>query len=349
MRHFPAFIEKWFRPGITIIMTISLISSAALVLISSRQEGAWAHFTTLNYLGIILAIIALLMSWLCEALRLKIIAGGLGEPISFKKLFNINLISTFTGNITPYASGGIPTQVFLLCKSGAQPGKASALVTLRVIFSALLFTLLVPVLLTLFRSQLDLGWAHQLITIAIPLSCLASLALIALIINPRLAKYLLIFPIWLCKKIPGLSVKVEPHIRKILRQVVIFHRSIKQFRCKRNFIFVFLTTFLYFFALFSIAPAIIFAFGIGSQDIYVKCILLQFVLTFITAYLPIPGGSGVMEAGFLSMFLFIPIQIRGFIALIWRLISYHVPTFTGGVILLRLINSRSLPSEEVQE
>ena len=134
--------------------------------------------------------------------------------------------------------------------------------------------------------------------------------------------------------------KLEPYLYKFLKQVAIFHHSVKHFRKKSNFLLVIIASFFYWLCAFSIAPFLIYSFGLWGPEIFLRSILIQFILTFVMSYIPIPGGSGVMELGFFSMFVFIPIQIRALIVLIWRFLSYHMCTFVGGVILIRLINHR---------
>lgn len=344
MKQNPLNFHKWFRSGLSIVLSLTIISSLWLFISSVRWDRG-IPLKNLNYHSLVLALFALLATWLIEACRIGLIAAGLGENISLKQVLNINLASGFMGNITPFSSGGVPTQIYLLCQAGIKPGKSSAIVTIRVILSTLLFTMVAPILLFFYHTNFSAGFLHKVTTIAIPVSALISITLIGFIIQPKLAKYLIAFPLKLIKS-PALLKKIEPHLQNFLEEVEIFHKSIREFRKGYHFILVVLATMGYWFCFFTIAPLLINAFGLSGSEVFLKSILIQFILIFIIAYLPIPGGSGVMEVSFFSTFVFIPTQIRAIIILLWRFLSYHLGTFVGGIILLRLINR---PSSETSE
>lgn len=183
----------------------------------------------------------------------------------------------------------------------------------------------------------------MVVLIAIPLSAFISLLLIAFIAKPRLAKVLVNL---ILNKIhlTRFSQKIQPFIQKFLDEVEIFHHSIKEFRKAFHFYLVILSTVGYWVCFFAVAPLLMQAFGLNIPGMFVKSILLQFILFFVMAYLPIPGGSGVMELGLFSVLSFVPIQLRALLIIIWRFLSYHLSTLVGGIILLRLINRR--PSME---
>ncbi len=335
-------IKSWFKKGLSLVLILTLLSSWFLFCSSSSTEG-WFNWNNLNYWGLLMAFAALIGSWLIEAVRIRLIASGLGETISFTKVLGINLATLFTGNVTPFSSGGVPTQIYLLCQQGVQPGKASAIVTLRVIMTTLLFTLFSPILLIFYHTKFPFGLLHRITTVAIPLSCLLSIGLISFIIKPKIAHYLFSFLIK-CLKFTKLSHKIQPLLEKFLKELEVFHQSIKAFRKGINFYLVVLCTFLYWATFFSIAPLMMFAFGFNATEVFVESILFQFILVFVLAYLPVPGGSGIMELGLYSVFVFIPLHFRAIFIFAWRLVSYHLATLVGGIILLRIINRPAQPA-----
>lgn len=336
MKQFPLQYKKWFRNGISIVFVLTMISSGLLLFNSARIEDSY-NLKNINFSILGLVSLILIGSWLIEAVRIWLIAIGLGEKISLRQIIQINLASSFIGNITPFYSGGVPTQIYLLCQTGIKPGKSSAIVTLRLILSTLLFTLVAPVLLFYYHTNFSFGSIHQITTIAIPVSVLVSVMLITFIIKPNLAKIIISFLLRMIKS-EKFHRLIEPFINKFLNEVESFHESIGQFRKGFHFFLVIIATFAYWLSFFSIAPCLIQAFGINTQGIFLRSILLQFVLIFIIAYLPVPGGSGLMEFGFFTLFSFIPPQIRTIFILIWRFLSYHLITFVGGIIFLKIIN-----------
>ncbi|MCL6591854.1 MAG: flippase-like domain-containing protein [Firmicutes bacterium] len=334
-------IQKWLARGLSLVIIFTLISTGFMLLHSS----AWnlkIDFSRLNYLALGLACLALLVSWIAEGGRIKVIAAGLGEKITLAKVLGINLAAACTANITPFYSGGIPTQIYLLCRNGIQPGKSSAIVTLRLIISTLIFTLFAPFLLLFYHTKFSFGIARQITAVAIPLAFLGSALMIFFIINPKLLGNFFAFLIGLFKN-HRFSQKIKSRLERLLEEIETFHQSIKDFRNGIHFYIAFLLSILYWISFFSIAPLLIYTFGASGPGVFLETILLQFILVFIVAYIPIPSGSGVMELGLYSVFIFVPsLQLRTIIILIWRFLSYHVATFVGGVILIKQIHSPRL-------
>lgn len=329
-------IKSWCKKGLSLVLILTLFSSGFLF-VSSASAKTWFDWEKLNYWAFFASCLALIVSWLVEVVRLRLIASGLGEQVSFQRMLGINLATSFTGNVTPFNSGGVPTQIYLLCQNGIQPGKASAIVTIRVITTTLLFTVFSPILLIFYYTKVPFGLLHRVTTVAIPLSCLVSIFLIVFIIKPKSTEHLGNFFIK-CLRFTKFGPKLEPWFNKLLGELAVFHQSIKTFRNGLNFYLVLFCTFLYWAIFFAIAPLLMYAFGFNATEVFIESILFQFILVFILAYLPIPGGSGIMELGLYSVFVFIPIQVRAIFILVWRFLSYHLSTLVGGIVLLRIIN-----------
>jgi uncharacterized protein (TIRG00374 family) len=338
MGKLPPQMQKWFRGGASLVLILTLCSSAVIMLSSfpRHSQNLWQRF---NYPFLLLACLALVLSWLIEAVRIWLIASGLGEKISLLRVLNINLATSFIGNITPFYSGGIPTQIYLLTQSGIQPGRSSAIVTIRLIISTLLFTVFAPFLLFFTHQHFSFGLIRQVTMVAIPISALVSLLLITFIIKPKLAQTLMTYLLKLVHR-SRFSAKIAPFAEKFLSELEIFHNSIKEFRKALNFYLVIITTFLYWVCFFTVAPLLMQAFGLNTSGMFLQSIVMQFILFFIMAYLPIPGGSGVMELGLFSVLSFVPLHLRALLIIMWRFLSYHLSTLVGGIILLRIINRR---------
>lgn len=345
-------VRKWLVRGLTLILIFTLLSTGYL-LYQSAAHGLKIDFQKFRLDAFGTAILILILSWLIEASRLSFIINGIADndpaqKIHFAKVLEINLATSFAGNITPFYSGGIPTQIYLLCQAGLQPGKSSAVVTLRVIISSLVFTLLTPFLLLFYRSRLTDGYMRNATSIAIPIAFVLSGLLLLFIIKPGIASNFLTLLMKLFTKKrstrePSQKSKsrVQTFINRLFTQIEVFHDSIKQFRNGIYFYLAFLFSVLYWAGFFAIAPFLMYACGINVSGMFWQIILFQFILVFIVAYIPIPSGSGIMEFGFYSVFSFIPPPLRALFIFIWRILSYHIATFVGGFILVKLINQQS--------
>ena len=133
-----------------------------VLLFSSATSDTWQGLLYFKPKMIFFLFGLVLRSWLVEGTRVKLIAGTLGEKISLLDILRINLVGFFTGNITPFTSGSVPAQVYLLHRKGVSVGKATAIVTSRIVFSSLIFITGGSTLLFLFRHRLlkELGISY---------------------------------------------------------------------------------------------------------------------------------------------------------------------------------------------
>lgn len=337
------------RKGLTVALSASLLT-LVILFFASTSSLTWRTLSSFNPMAMLFLGLLVILSWVVEGLRVQLIGRVLGERLSLRKILGINMATLFSGNITPFTSGGAPTQVFLLHRSGVSLGKATAMVTLRMALSTLFFTIGGPILIFLFQKEiltrLNLMAFAVPIRIALFLALGASIGIVFILWRPSRGNT---FADWL------FSLKWVQHILKerteswrqgFLREMAEFNDALQVIRNKPIHLFwIMVYTFCYWIIFFSIAPAILLGFGlsIGSQLSWI--IFLQFVLLFLLSFIPIPGGSGVAELGFYSVFaFFVPKHILAIVVALWRLSSYHLSTLVGGVFFIKLIGAKT-PSQ----
>jgi uncharacterized membrane protein YbhN (UPF0104 family) len=87
------------------------------------------------------------LSWILDAVRIQVLAAALGGRLGFLTALKITLAGAFAACVTPFDTGGEPLQVYLLHKQGFEPGKSTAIITLKSLISAvarLFLVLLIP-------------------------------------------------------------------------------------------------------------------------------------------------------------------------------------------------------------
>lgn len=87
-------------------------------------------FGNLNFLILGLGFLVLFIVWVSKAIRIYIIAQGMGEKITLRHCLQIYLATCFGSHITPFNAGGTPLQIYLLHKKGIDIGKATAITTI---------------------------------------------------------------------------------------------------------------------------------------------------------------------------------------------------------------------------
>lgn len=334
------------RKGMTITLTIGLFTMAGL-LFSSTTPATWRSLTMIHPKNICIMLGVVILSWLVEGWRVKTIAYLLGEQIGFIDTLRINLATIFSGNITPLYSGSVPTQVYLLHQQGLSIGKASAIVTIRVTFTSLLVSIGGPLLLYIFRGKfLDeiclAGLAGFLNYIILGALIFAGVLLL-LLFRPAKGTFLIrrFFRLKLVQKILG--TKAETLCQKLLTEGEEFRASLRTISVDKTIpvLFVVFLTFCSWISTLLIAPAVMMAFGVNIHGKFFRILLLECVIYFLLSFVPIPGGSGVAEIGFFSLFaIYLPKHLQAISVTIWRLLSYYLNTLVGGVCFLRLFMTK---------
>lgn len=332
---------KLIRKGALIAFSISLITLIAM-LWSTATPRSWQGLLKFNPVALPVIAGFVLLSWLFEGLRIQLISRVLGDRLSLRSILSINLATLFSGNITPFTSGGAPTQVYLLHKKGLPIGRATVVVTLRMALSTLCFTVGGPILVFVFQGALLrrlslMAWAGP-IRLLLFLALLISFGIIYVLIRPAKGVN---FANWLFARkwiLRILGEKADSVRVGFLKEIQEFHDSLMLIMQKKrlHLALVMVYTFLYWVAFFSIAPTIMLGFGFPVLQNWGWFILLQFVLSFLISFIPIPGGSGAAEMGFYTLFgFFVPKPMLAIFVALWRVLSFHLSTFVGGVFFMR--------------
>lgn len=338
----PGFVRK----GMTITLTIGLFTMAGL-LFSSTTPATWRSLSMIHPKNICIMLGVVILSWLVEGWRVKTIAYLLGEQISFIDILRINLATIFSGNVTPLYSGSVPTQVYLLHQQGISIGKASAIVTIRVTFTSLLVSIGGPLLLFIFRGKLlnEIGLASLtgFINYIILGALIFAGVLLLLLFRPTKGTSMIkkFFRLKLVQKILGS--KAETLCQKLLSEAEEFRVSLHTLSVHKTIpvLFVLFLTLCSWLSTLLIAPTVMMAFGVNIHGKIFRILLLEYVIYFLLSFVPIPGGSGVAEIGFFSLFaIYLPKHLQAISVTIWRLLSYYLNTVVGGVCFLRLFMTK---------
>ena len=121
--------------------------------------------------------------------------------------------------------------------------------------------------------------------------------------------------------------------KKLIKQVDLFSSNIDEMKNNRLLIarIGFLTA-TQLTAYFLIPYAVYRAFGLKGAEVLVIISAAAFVVMF-SSFVPIPGSSGVAEGSFFLLFqLFFPQSILPTAVLCWRIITFYVPLFLGGIV-----------------
>ncbi len=248
-------------------------------------------------------------------------------------LVSVEAAGTFYGNLTPMMVGSLPAQIWRLIKAGLRFGEATAVQIIRFSIYQLAQVLLAAVLLICTWNDFSIHYVGLLwlnfIMFVLKLAQLAILVAIAF------------FPNWVTKitgaffafskkhRISFLEKHVDAWDTQIKEEVGKFKTAFKtSFKKPRKLLYIMLAS-LGQISILYISPWIImqaFSVQVNFWEAFTAGTMVQFVSSSI----PLPGGTGGIEASFIAYFnpylgaLTVPVY------LVWRLVTYYGYTvFTG--------------------
>ena len=286
---------------------------------------------------ILFGLFLIVLYWFLKALCLHIIVREYKPKIKFRKMFHQIIITQFFNGITPFSTGGQPMQVYMLKKSGIKVASATNIIVQDFIMYQL--SLIVIGVFALF-----INWKYHFFSIP---SALMSLLVLGFVINILVGVGLLFisfskkFNDFIGKLIIRIATKAklvknkEKVIIKWEEKLSEFHESAKLFKNRK---LLFLKCFFFHLAalfIFYVIPFFIFLSLDSTLNISIpEVITSSAFVVLIGNFVPIPGGSGGVEYGFLRFFSsFVSSSVLLSALIVWRFITYYLGMIVGGISL----------------
>jgi len=263
---------------------------------------------------------------------------GRSRPwLSYKSM----VIQKFYDNITPMATGGQPFQVFYLNKRGLPASSATSIPLAKYLYNQIIFVMFGIVILLL---------AHNQITTMTPL--VTTLCVVGLALN--VAIILLILFLSISKKWgPGFTVGVlkllnKMHIIKDYRRTYVKVMKTTREYVDTSRIFmsnkwillseIFLSI---LYLLFQYSLPFLIYLGFGGEfnlNIWLEIAALTLICDFAVSFIPVPGGAGVAELSFstlfAALFTFTSGSVAAWAVLLWRILTYYIYLLQGILVML---------------
>jgi uncharacterized protein (TIRG00374 family) len=259
------------------------------------------HHADIRYILLAIGCVFLFLSG--QALIIWIMMRSLHQDQKMWKCLLYSFTGYFYCSITPFASGGPPMQIFYMRKEKV-PIPVSSIVMLIVTFMFKAVLVVVGFGLLLFGRDLIgrcLGGVLPIFGIGLFLTIGFSFLLALFIFRPNLAKKAMLKGLgWLERKRlmkhkEGRRERLSESMDKY-RETALFFKSHLLLM-----VLVFCLTLLQRFCLFLATYCVYRAFGLRGISVWV-IVILQAAISISADMLPLPGGMGVSEALFLSIF-----------------------------------------------
>lgn len=336
-------LPAW-KKGLGVSLTLS-VAAALFVFFRNFDEDTWGSLLKVKVEYLFAALGLVLLLWILEGLRIGLLVNTLHshKRLALSDTIQVFLLTFFFASVTPFASGEWPAHIYALSRHGLSLGESSAVTATRALITRLIFTLTAVSLLVVFEGRPVPTFVNKIFIYAVYVSIFTALFLLFLLWKPQILD-------WLLQKISSLSVlkcwleekpagkKAYLFLNQEFRGFLETTRSLNRFKLGNVGVIALLTV-AFWLCFFSIAPVIL--MGLGKPVPYLQSLIWQFVIQMIIVYLPLPGGSGAAELGLASLFVFfVPPSILGIFVLVWRLFTYYILLFFGGLIALNELKPR---------
>ncbi len=335
--------------GFRYAIIISLVISTLIILLTIDSDTLKALITGIKPVYLLVLVLVMLLNWLFAGIRLKFLIKTVGNDISLKDSITIYLSGAFVSNVTPFASGGGPFQVYFLHKKGVNVGKSSTVVVIQFILRLFFFGLLTPIFLVFFNWAISPGVIPvYLFYLAFGFGIFFSAGILILITVPRIIDKLIakIFQIEKVRKFIKNSHRAKKLLVRGRMELREFRQSLEIMSQYRGRLFMAeILTVLLWAMLFLVIPLILLGFGL--EPYFFRSYVMQTIFYLVLPYTPSPGASGIAEIGFASLFVsFIPANYIGLVTFAWRFFTFYFVLIVGGYFALKEIGkTRSYENE----
>ena len=292
---------------------------------------------SINIWFLLLGFIFIFLYWMLRSFAMYKISKKVNKDIKFRSIFKLMLRTQFFNAVTPFATGGQPYQLYYLNKCGIDYATSTSVVLQNFIVYqiALVFLGIVAFISNkIFNIFNDIYILQKLVALGFLINTFVIIIMFVLSFDKKLNKKIINFGIKILTKLNIVKDK-NKKIKEWDKNINEFHKGAsKLLEDKKNFINTISLNLLALICLY-LTPVIV-LYSMGDFDSVSICagIISSAYVMLIGSFVPIPGGSGGLEYGFITFYgNFISGNILTATMLVWRFITYYFGMIIGAIAL----------------
>ncbi len=317
-----------------------LIGITVVVLYFALKDDFYAIMDQLKniHLGwLLVAFLIVILYWLLRSRAINIFTRKFMPKTKYLSSLQLMIRTQFFNAVTPFATGGQPYQVYHLVKDGVKVTTATSIIIQNFIVYQIAIVLLGGIavisnyLCSFYAKNVLLG---RLVTLGFLINTVIIIVLFLVAFSKKLNKTLIHLGITVLTKlhlVKNKQQKLEEWDEYINR----FHQSAKiLLENKKDFVFSIFLNLLALCFLYSIPLVLLYATADYSSFHLFEAIVTSAYVMLIGSFVPIPGGSGGLEYGFIAFYSnFISGSKLMAIMLLWRFVTYYFGMIVGAISL----------------
>lgn len=321
-----------------ILNYLLLLVVTILVLFLSLKDNYREIFSilkTLNKWWLLVSLLLMVSYWFFKAIALNKIVKKFKEDFKFKKAYKLILEINFFNAITPFSSGGQPFEIYSLRKQKIKMADCTTIVIQQfVVYQIALVLLGIIAIISnhIFHIFPDNGLLKNLVTIGFILNTLVTIVLFLLAFTKKTNKFIINKVINLLHKLKIVKNK-EKQTEKFNKYINELYDGTKLLlKNKLSFLGMIFINFVGLICFYLVPLTILYSTGDYTSFNGLKSIIASAYVMLIGSFVPIPGGTGGLEFGFIKFYgNFIKGSILTAIMITWRFITYYIPMIIGAI------------------
>lgn len=286
---------------------------------------------------LILAFLLILVYYFLRSVILDDLIRKFKKKQMFWDSFSLTLKTQFFNGVTPFSLGGQPFQVYVLKKEGIKLSNATNIIVQEfIVYQIALVLLGIIAIITNHYYPLfeDVKILKYLVLLGFIINILVTILLFILAFTVKINRWVGNVVIKFLEKLKIIK-NYEKVVFKWNEYVENFHDgAIILLQNKKQFIKSIFYSFMALCALYLIPLVLL--YGMGEFDIInsYEAIITSAYVMLIGSFVPIPGGTGGLEYGFIAFYgNFIKGATLTSVMLIWRFITYYFGMIIGAIVL----------------
>lgn len=327
---------------------LSVSASTAILIYFTAYTGGFAQLYamvgSLHKIWLLWALAVVLLSWVLDTMALHLLIRRIKKKQSIFSSLHTTIVGMLYCALTPFAVGGQPMQIAQMAGSGIESGNAVSIISMKSVVYQIGLTiyaiLAVMGCLQLFLTGVPHFIAFTIFGLAANLLFIGSI--IVMCVNEKLPGRFVRF---ITAKLAAIKLVKNPGkaYAAAHRQIRIFHDSFAIMRqSPYTLLGALLLTFIQLTTLYLVPFCIYKSFGLSGESLFYM-IGANAIILMITAFIPLPGGSGAAEGSFylfFSLFLAGPMVLPAIF--LWRLFTYYSIILVGGATSAVMIMKKNM-------
>ncbi len=284
---------------------------------------------------LIVGFLCIIIYWFLKTLPLYYFTKSHKKSFTYKSAVILLLRTQFVNAITPFATGGQPYQVYYLNKEGIRSSTSTSIILENFIVYqiALVFLGIIAMLCNFFFHIFPHNdILTHLITLGFVINTLVIIVSFLVAFGKKINKKLVNIAITVLTKLKIVKNK-EEKLAKWNESITNFHNSAKVLmNDKKLFFSMIFVNLVALSVLYMIPVFVLYAAGNFSSVSVMLAVITSAYVMLIGSFVPIPGGTGGLEYGFVKFYgFFIKGSLLSATMLIWRFITYYFGLIVGGI------------------